>query len=239
MKVNVLLACCLLVALALASCTTTTPVPVQPTTALTQASTELQATINSLETQLAVPTNTATIAPTSSPAATPTLPPTPTLTPISLPTGTPVATASPTSTPVSANCNVAALVANLTIPNGTAVTPGTKFVKSWRLQNTGSCTWSPEYRIVWVNGDWLGGPTYSVILVSVPPGGMIDLSLQLTAPSASGIFRANYEMSDASGNLFGIGASNAPFYAQIAIIPSPTPTITPTPTLTPTPTATP
>ncbi len=235
MKLKVLHAWFLLLALALASCTTKIPVTSQPTSALTQESTQLQATINSLETQLAAPTSTATITPTSSPAAIPTSIATPTLAATSLPTGTPIPTASPTSTTVSASCNMAALVADLTIPNGTAVIPGTHFVKSWRLLNVGSCTWSPDYRIVWVSGDWLGGPTYSVILVSVPPGQTIDLSLQLTAPSATGIYRANYKLADASGNQFGIGASNAPFYVQISIIPSPTPTVTATPTVTPTP----
>ncbi len=239
MKLRVLPACFIILMLALASCQTKIPVTTQPTTAQTQESTQLQATIDALETLLAAPTSTAAILPTPSPAATPTPPPTPTPTALSLPTSTPMATASPTSTAVSASCNVAAFVADVTIPNGTAVTPGTHFVKTWRLLNAGSCTWSPDYRIVWVNGSWLGGPTYSVILVSIPPGGTIDLSLQLTAPSATGIYRANYMLADASGNQFGIGASNTPFYVQVAILPSPTPTITGTPTRTPTPTPTP
>ncbi len=235
MKAKVFHAWVLIMALVLVGCTTNIPPTGQPTTALTEESTQLQATINSLKTQLAAPTSTAAIAPTSSPAATPTptAPPTPTVTP--LPTSAPIATASPTSTPISASCNQASLVADVTIPKGTAVIPGTKFVKTWRLLNVGSCTWSPDYQIKWVNGDWLGGPTYSVIIVSVPPGQTIDLSLQLTAPSNTGVYRANYELADASGNLFGIGASNAPFFVQISIIPSPTPTVTATPTVTPTP----
>ncbi len=239
MKVKVLLAWLLLMALALASCTTKTPVTSQPTTVLTEESTQLQATINSLKTQLAVATSTATLTPTSSPAAIPTPIATPTLTATAMPTSTPPALASSTNTPISASCNVAAFVTDLTIPNGTAVVPGSSFVKSWRLLNAGSCTWTPDYRIVWAGGAWLGGPTYSVILVSVPPGGTIDLSLQLTAPSATGVYRANYLLADPSGNQFGIGASNSPFYVQVAIIPSPTPTVTATSTVTPTPTPTP
>jgi hypothetical protein len=235
MKKKVLLVGSLLMTLAVAGCTTKIPVTNQPTSVLTQESTQLQATINSLETQLAAPTSTASITPTSSPVATPTLTATPTpLPPTSLPTTASIATASPTSTQVGASCNQAALVADVTIPNGTAIVPGASFVKTWRLRNAGTCTWSPDYRIVWASGDWLGGPTYSVILVSVPPGQTIDLSLQLTAPMNTGIYRANYKLADASGNLFGIGASNAPFYVQIAIIPSPTPTVTGTPTVTPT-----
>ncbi len=239
MKSKILLAWILLVSLAVASCTTNVPVPTQPTAALTQEGTNLQATINSLQTQLAAATSTTTIAPTSSPEATPIPTATPTPTVISIPSSTPIATASPTTTPISASCNQAAFVAHLTIPNGTAVVPNSHFVKSWRIQNVGSCTWSPDYRIVWASGDWLGGPTYSVILVSVPPGQTIDLSLQLTAPSNTGVYRANYKLADASGNQFGIGASHAPFYVQIAIIPSPTPTVTSTPTATPTITPTP
>jgi hypothetical protein len=76
------------------------------------------------------------------PTQPPTSTPPPTLTPI-IPSLTPVvptSTPPPTLTPVP--CDRAAFVADVTVPDGTNFAPGTTFVKTWRLKNNGSCTWT-------------------------------------------------------------------------------------------------
>ncbi len=45
------------------------------------------------------------------------------------------------------------LVADLTIPDGSIVEAGSEIVKSWRLRNSGSCTWSDGYSWVFGGGD--------------------------------------------------------------------------------------
>src|SRR3972149_4698274 len=60
-----------------------------------------------------------------------------TVTPIPLPisTNTPVASAT-------SSCNVSQFITDVTIPDGTVMTPGQAFTKIWRIKNIGSCTWT-------------------------------------------------------------------------------------------------
>ena len=62
-------------------------------------------------------------------------------TPIS---GSPVA---PVST-----CHSSAFVADVTVPDDTVFNPGDDFDKTWRIQNTGTCSWDDGYNLVFVSG---------------------------------------------------------------------------------------
>jgi len=107
--------------------------------------------------------------------------------------------------PVS-TCDRAALIADVTIPDGTVLTGGTPFVKTWRLQNVGTCTWTTAYKLVFAGGDYLGTAASMYNLpVSVPPGGTIDLSVNLTAPITPGNFIGYWQLRNASGINFGVG----------------------------------
>lgn len=191
----------------------------------------LQTQISSLETQVARPTTAAgqtqivVIAtpepPTVTPSAT-SLPLTSTATP-QPPTATAVSTATAvpptrtltaTSTPLP--CNQASFKADVTVPDGTAYGPGTSFTKTWRLENTGSCTWTTAYDLVFVSGAQMGG--LSVDLPgSVTPGQLIDLSVNLTAPLDPGSYRGNWKLRDANGVVFGLGKTGGPFYVDIKV----------------------
>src|SRR5688572_30774374 len=99
--------------------------------------------------------------PTDAPVlfVTSTLPPTkPGLT---LPTDVPP-TASPTLDPLSASptpsCRDSAVfVEDVTVPDNTRLDAEEKFTKTWKLQNTGSCTWT-DYTIAFVSGDKMDAP---------------------------------------------------------------------------------
>ncbi len=100
-------------------------------------------------------------------------------------------------------CDGAAYVADVTIPDGTVVAPGQSFEKKWRLQNTGSCTWSTSYEIVFVSGSQMGGTTPGFVKVPVPPGNQTEMSVQLTAPTTSGSYTGTWRMQNAGGAQFG------------------------------------
>jgi len=115
-------------------------------------------------------------------------------------------------------CDQAQFVADLTIPDGTTLSPGATFTKTWRLMNVGSCTWTTSYRLVLVGGDSLGAPAYVRLPVSVAPGQMVDLSVNLIAPKAIGHYRGLWKLSNSAGVRFGIGASgNDPFWVDINV----------------------
>jgi hypothetical protein len=116
------------------------------------------------------------------------------------------------------NCNIAAFVADITYPDDTPVTGGTSFEKKWRLRNAGSCTWTSGYRLVFVSGDGMGGAgSVPITNGTVPPGGMVDVSITLTAPVSSGTYRGNYKLQAADGTLFGIDAAGNVFYVRIVV----------------------
>jgi hypothetical protein len=157
-----------------------------------------------------VPSNTPTNAPTSTPE--------PTNTPVP-PTNTPVPP-TPTFTVTPIPCNSAHFVSDVTIPDGTTVSPGTTFTKTWRLKNDGACTWTTSYDVVFVSGTQMSSSAIVDMQGNVTSGQVIDISVTMTAPTTPGKYRSNWKLRDASGVLFGVGQTSVPFYADIKVVES-------------------
>jgi hypothetical protein len=145
-----------------------------------------------------------------------------------LPTSTqapPTATQAP-PTPTSIPCDRASFVpAGETYKDGTEVAPGTSFVKTWRLRNTGACTWNASYSVVFISGDSLNAPA-SVQLTtgSVAPGQEVDISVTMKAPDTAKEYTGNWKLRNADGVIFGLGANaEAAFWVKIKVV-SATPT---------------
>ncbi|GAB4475579.1 MAG: hypothetical protein Kow0088_12540 [Anaerolineales bacterium] len=153
----------------------------------------------SLQATLSIPT----LLPTAIPTFTP-LPPSPTAT---LPP--------PTSTPLP--CDRVRFIKDVTIPDNTEIEAGSTFVKTWRLQNAGACTWSPQYALVLTGGEPMGSQVAVPLPHYVASGEMVDVSVTLTAPSVGGTYRAEYKLRNAANLVFGIGEKNEPFYVQIKV----------------------
>ncbi len=108
-----------------------------------QINTIAAATVQALTTQMAPPPATATPPATEVPTATPTLA-VPTLNLTVIPT---LSLATSTLIPLpttagSTECNKVFFISDETIPDGTVIKSGAKFVKSWKIKNDGTCTWS-------------------------------------------------------------------------------------------------
>lgn len=116
-------------------------------------------------------------------------------------------------------CDHAQFVSDLTAPDGSSFAAGAAFTKTWRLLNAGTCTWTTAYNLVWVGGDALGAPASVKLPADVPPGQMVDVSVNLTAPATSGHYKALFKISNAAGTQFGIGDSASdPFWADINVV---------------------
>ncbi|MFN8467088.1 MAG: transporter substrate-binding domain-containing protein [Caldilineaceae bacterium] len=93
---------------------------------------------------------------------------------------------------------------NMTAPP--VMSPGQAFVKSWRVQNTGTCTWTPDYAIAYVNGNRpearMGGGV-APIGRTVQPGELLDMSVSLVAPQTYGTFQGFWQMRNPAGTDFG------------------------------------
>ena len=147
--------------------------------------------------------------------------PTPTLQPVS--TNTPVPTAT-------TNCNVAQFITDVTIPDGTVMTPSQAFTKKWRIKNIGSCSWS-GFSMAFDSGESMGGPATKAI-GALGPGQEIDLELNLTAPATPGNYRSYWRINTNSNVLVPIvnGYQGKSFYVDIKVQNPSTPTPTPTAT---------
>jgi hypothetical protein len=133
------------------------------------------------------------------------------------PTGIPLtATVTPTSTPVLVDA--AEFVADMTIPDGTHVKPGETFVKTWRLRNSGTTTWTRDYALVFANGSQMDGLALTLLAKLVSPGEEIDVSVSLTAPRIPGTYKGYWRLRSASGILFGVGPkAEKPFSVNIKV----------------------
>src|SRR6185436_19802323 len=117
-----------------------------------------------------------------------TLPPAlpPTLTPLPPLTPTPTPYASPPPTIAPAGCDKASFVADVTVPDGTLFAPNTTFIKTWRLKNAGTCTWTNAYKLVFYDGAQMSAPTSINIPANVARGQTVDLTVNMVSPASAG-----------------------------------------------------
>lgn len=154
-----------------------------------------------------VASSTPTVEGTPDPNAQPTSTPTPTITPTNF---------TPTATDVL--CNALRYVADVTIPDGTALQPGEVFFKTWRVQNVGSCAWGNNYAIVYHSGFQMNGTSPLFLGVSIQPGQFVNLTVQLTTPTQTGTYRSNWGLQDLENNFFGLGDNfDEPFWVEIFV----------------------
>jgi hypothetical protein len=148
------------------------------------------------------------------PTSTPGLPqPTVSGTPAS-PTNTPIP---PTAVPVS-RCDAIEFLGDVNYPDGSLVARSNNFVKTWRLKNIGTCSWTPSYALVFVSGDLMGGPSAVALPQNVNPGQTTELSVTLTAPGQGGNYRGYWKLRNASGVLFGFGAqADTAFWVDVKV----------------------
>lgn len=100
------------------------------------------------------------------------------------------------------NNDNATFVADVTLPDGTVVSPGQNLGKIWRMRNTGSTTWGSGYQLVFIGGEQMGAPGN----VSVPvtaPNQEVDISINLTAPSTGGDHVGHWRLRNPQGTYFG------------------------------------
>jgi len=124
-----------------------------------------------------------------------------------------------TTTASAAVCYHAQFIADVTIPDGTNFAPGTAFKKTWRLKNIGTCTWnSNDVSLIFDSGERMGAPASLAIPTNVGPGQTVDITVDMTAPSAAGRYFGYWKFKSNSGGNFGIGSTaNKTFWVEIRV----------------------
>ena len=148
----------------------------------------------------------ALLTPLASPTAEPTQPtgPTPTVT-VTMTLGA-ILTPGALGTPLGLLCNDTDfnnLTVDVTIPDGTVMTPGQDFLKTWKIRNSGDCTWGAGYTVVYggYNDRMSGAP--AALNTTVTPGQEVDVSVQFKAPTKAGEYLSAWRMADPNGYAFG------------------------------------
>jgi uncharacterized protein YkwD len=87
--------------------------------------------------------------------------------------------------------NQAAFVSDVTIPDNSEIIAGSAFIKTWRIQNTGTCIWWSGYTLTHYSQEAMSAPA-SVPLPVTNPGETADISIDLVAPSVPGTYQGNF-----------------------------------------------
>ena len=115
----------------------------------------------------------------------------------------------PTPTATITVCDQAQLVSEGNQPVGTVFHSGDAVVKTWQVMNSGSCTWTTDYKVVFDHGyDFVS--TRSVNLVKpVVPGQTVNIILTFHAPDPQGNYASYWNLEDPNGTIFGVGPNGS------------------------------
>ncbi|HLO32109.1 MAG TPA: NBR1-Ig-like domain-containing protein [Anaerolineales bacterium] len=140
-----------------------------------------------------------------------------------VPANTAMPTAFPTAVPASVGCTDSAkFVSDVTIPDNSVVASNTAFTKTWRLKNTGTCTWDNNYLVAYISGTTMSQqPGYWIVQQgqTVVPGQTVDVSVGMTAPVDSGNYASYWGLKKVDGQFMPIqrGANGTSFYVKIKV----------------------
>ena len=125
--------------------------------------------------------------------------------------------------PTSSACvDSAAFVSDVTIPDNTIFIPNTPFTKTWRLKNTGTCTWDDNYLVAYISGSTMSQqPGYWIVPQgqSVSPGQTLDVSVGMTSPVENGNYASYWGLKKSDGEYMPIqgGANGNSFFVKIKV----------------------
>ena len=112
------------------------------------------------------------------------------------------------------NCvNDLTFLEDLTIPDNSIIPFGIPVNKQWLVENSGTCDWSPEYRLRHTGGAVLGAPE-EIALFPARSGTQATLQVVFTAPFEEGAYESVWQAFDPDGLAFG-----DPIYVRIRVSP--------------------
>lgn len=140
------------------------------------------------------------------PSETPTLePPTPTEG-VVLPVVTDASGVAVTVTPTKVLCDDMSFdlaTVDVNIPDGTTMTPGQEFVKTWKVKNIGSCVWGAGYGLMYAKYTYQMSGVPQPLAGVVEIGQEVEVSVSFKAPDKAGEYLSAWQMANAQGIPFG------------------------------------
>jgi hypothetical protein len=100
---------------------------------------------------------------------------------------------------------------DLSIPDGTVVSPEATLDKRWQIQNSGNCNWDERYRVRRIAGAALGVAEEQA-LFPARSGSQASLRMVFKAPAEPGSYRSAWQAITPQGAPFG-----DPFFIDIVV----------------------
>lgn len=91
---------------------------------------------------------------------------------------------------------------DVTIPDDSHVIAGKTFTKTWRVENNGQTAWDAGYKFVYVGGQAMTNVTERP-LPAAAPGQQVNISIDFTAPAATGVHFSDWRFQAPDGHQFG------------------------------------
>lgn len=107
-------------------------------------------------------------------------------------------------------------------PDNVPVAPGERFVKSWTLKNTGSCTWGLRFTLRLENFSSLplsAGNARLRLPREVPPGDTVTLQIPMAAPVQPGLYREDWSLRDGEDAAVTVSSSRT-IWAKVFVPPA-------------------
>ncbi|XP_068274907.1 next to BRCA1 gene 1 protein isoform X3 [Nyctibius grandis] len=103
------------------------------------------------------------------------------------------------------------------LPDGTHLQPGTKFIKHWRMKNTGNVEWSSDtkLKLMWGNLTLASSEKKDVLVPPLSSGQVGTVSVEFVAPNTEGTYTSHWRLSH-RGEQFG-----PRIWCSIVVDPSP------------------
>jgi hypothetical protein len=87
-------------------------------------------------------------------------------------------------------------ITDVSIPDGFVVDENETFIKTWRIQNSGTRDWY-SYLIAFESGEPMG--TMEQVIPDTPAGETLDISIEMTAPGGPGSYSGRWEVQSPEG----------------------------------------
>lgn len=104
---------------------------------------------------------------------------------------------------------------DVNVPDGTIMSPGQEFIKTWKIKNIGTCTWGEGYELIYSYGEEMDGVAQP-LGAAIGPGQEVDVSVQFTAPDLAGSYTSLWTLENPTGIAFQ-GNDNKVLYVQIVV----------------------
>jgi hypothetical protein len=190
-----LIAVAILIAMLVVACGPSAATPAEPTPDIAAVRTSAASTVVSQFTltaavftpTLPLPTQTATIEPTV------------TATELVL---AQVTNAEGTTIPLCDSLTFNLATVDVNVPDGTIMSPGQDFIKTWRVKNNGNCPWGAGYALAYAGYANRMSGQFIALTEVIQPGQEVEVSIQFKAPAQAGEYVSAWQMANPRGVTF-------------------------------------